>query len=454
MTGFVSARPWPLHNPLPAMVNNDILGQFESLFQEREHAINGQAGTAWFDYQRQSFARLQTVNFPDRRQEDWKYTPIQRLLGTEVLRPAAPDATLDLSPMPGHDAHILHIRNGFADLHALPKELHAAGVRVSHWRDVFNTPSWQDTFSPVLPDDTTDTSRAFDLLNAAFHLSAICIEIPENTILTKPIEVRMVHQAAKASMSNPLYFVRVGRNSEVTWIERFERAHGYADTPESLINSAGYFHLSANASLTHVRWQDLPPQQRLVWKMAVRQERDSRLVSQLFDLGGQVVRNTIDVDLTASNTYTSLEGAYIAAGQQSVTHQTRINHRVPHGESHEWYKGLLDDRASAAFNGKVYVHPDAQKTNAFQQNDALVLSPHALMNSKPQLEIFADDVRCSHGATIGQLDAQALFYLRARGIAKDTARQMLKSAFLAPLVEHLPNEALRAYIGPKMGILA
>jgi Fe-S cluster assembly protein SufD len=158
------------------------------------------------------------------------------------------------------------------------------------------------------------------------------------------------------------------------------------------------------------------------------------------------VRNNVEVDMLESNTYTSLQAGFMVNGKQSMDHQTRIHHLVHHCESHEHYKGIIDDQASGAFNGKVYVHQDAQKTNAYQQNDTLVLSPNAVMNSKPQLEIFADDVKCSHGATIGQLDAKALFYLKSRGIPAEQATTILKSAFLATILNQVPVESIRQYI--------
>jgi Fe-S cluster assembly protein SufD len=433
------------------MVNEHITGQIEALFLERAGKLNGLAKTSWHAFQKQALSRLLDVRFPDRRHEDWKYTPVNRLLGQDALRIATADPTLDLEGIDGLDTHVIHFRNGVADPSQWPAALTAAGIQVRYLHEAFDDPKWQEAFGRWLPGEQADAGRAFDLLNAAFHPSALYIDVPPNTILDKPVEVRIMHSDDHASMSNPLFFVRLGNGSEVTWLERLEGATHRNTHTDGFINAAGYFHLSPNARLTHIRWQNLPERQRLAYKLAVTQERDSRLMSQLFDRGGLVVRNTIDVELEAPGTFTSLEGAYLAAGQQSVTHQTRINHKVPHGESHEWYKGIIDGFGSAAFNGKVFVSPDAQKTNAFQQNDALVLSANALMNSKPQLEIFADDVRCSHGATIGQLDAQAMFYLRSRGLDEATARQMLKSAFLAPLVEHIPDSHLRAYIGPQMG---
>lgn len=236
-------------------------------------------------------------------------------------------------------------------------------------------------------------------------------------------------------------------------IERYlGNESGFSSTNESLINSLGYIQIDKNASLSHVKWQNIPLSQHLVYKLFVTQFRDSRFETFAFDYGGSLVRNNVEVELEENNTYTSLHGAYIATGKQNMDHQTRINHKVAYCESHELYKGIIDGQASAAFNGKVFVHKDAQKTNAYQQNDTLVLSPFAVMNSKPQLEIYADDVKCSHGATIGQLDQQAMFYLRSRGIDASTAKHILKEAFLAEVIEKLPDENLRDYITSQMSI--
>lgn len=432
------------------MVSDSLLTNYDSIFRAREEKLNGHASTAWHAYRQTALDRLKAVQFPDRKHEDWRYTPVNRLLGNEALPVADASPARDLPSIPGLESHVIIVRNGVSLATEWPDELRTAGIRLQFLDEVFDDPAWQPLLRQSLPGADADAGRAFDLLNAAFHTHALCIDIPANLVLSKPIELRIHHDAEGPSMSNPLCLVRVGSGSEVQWIERFEGNPGAAT---ALVNAAAYIHLEPNASLTHTRWQDLPDNQRLVYKLSVTQGRDSRFTSQLFDHGGDVIRNTLDIDLEAPGTFTSLEGAYVARDRQSVTHQTRINHRVPHCESHEWYKGILDGSGSAAFNGKVFVHPDAQKTNAYQQNDALVLSPHALMNSKPQLEIFADDVRCSHGATIGQMNPESLFYLRSRGLSDTTARKMLQSAFLAPLVEHVGLEPVRAYIAPKMGIL-
>jgi Fe-S cluster assembly protein SufD len=244
----------------------------------------------------------------------------------------------------------------------------------------------------------------------------------------------------------------VGREAEVTVLERFENAGAPTELQESLINSMLYLHLEPGANMHHIKWQNLPASQNLVYKLLATQERDSRFDTLAFDFGGLTVRNNVEVDMIDSNTYTSLQAGYIAKGKQSMDHQTRINHLIHHCESHEHYKGIVDEQASAAFNGKVFVHQDAQKTNAYQQNDTLVLSPFAVMNSKPQLEIFADDVKCSHGATIGQFDERALFYLKSRGMTTESATHMLKAAFLSVILDQIPVDPIREYIKEEMAI--
>ena len=154
--------------------------------------------------------------------------------------------------------------------------------------------------------------------------------------------------------------------------------------------------------------------------------------------------------MAGENGYTSLNGFYLPKEKQLVDNHTRVDHLVPHCESHELYRGVIDDKATAVFNGKVMVHRDAQKTNAFQANNNVLLSDDATINSKPELEIYADDVKCSHGSTIGQLDEEAIFYLRARGLSEDSAIRLLLNAFAADVLEHVGIESFRQLVEEKI----
>jgi Fe-S cluster assembly protein SufD len=182
-----------------------------------------------------------------------------------------------------------------------------------------------------------------------------------------------------------------------------------------------------------------------VHQIHTKQKADSRYHAYVIDTGGKTIRNNHATYLQGENTETHLLGNYIATGSQSIDNQTFIDHALPNCYSNELYKGIAAERGKGVFNGKILVHQDAQKTNAFQQNASLVLSPHAVIDAKPQLEIFADDVKCSHGATIGQLDEESVFYLRSRGLSDSAARRMLQKAFVDEVADHIEFEKVQEF---------
>ena len=428
---------------------DNILTHLANVHRDFEASLNGQAGSLLHDFQKQSFQALQNVKFPDRKHEDWKYTHVQKLIGRDY-KLASHTVNAHLESIPGLDTYVITIINGKVLEYPALSELKKHGVRLLHLNEALEDDSWKQAFQKLVA--VSDSSnRAFEFLNFSFSNSGFFLDVPKNLNLDKPIEIRVIHDEPETSFSHPLCFIRCATNSSIRLIERYEsNVNPQYSSQDGLINSIVYMHLDRNAQVAHLKWQDLPSSQQLVYKLFVSQFRDSRFETFAFDLGGDIVRNNIEAELEENNTYTSLHGGYFAAGKQNMDHQTRINHKVAYCESHELYKGILDGQATAAFNGKVYVHQDAQKTNAYQQNDTLVLSQHALMNSKPQLEIFADDVKCSHGATIGQLDEKAIFYLKSRGIHEAAAKQMLKEAFLAEIIEKIPGNALRDFISSQM----
>lgn len=429
-----------------------ILRHFAEVFKELETSKQRHEGQAWSEFQKEAFQALLKTDFPDRKHEDWKYTPVAKLT-TPSYHLAKPGNVSGIAPISDFTPYVLRIINGWLDITQLDPSLAEKKIRVMPMREAMAMPEFKSSFEALLSTQSSNSNKAFDYLNFAFHIHAFYIDIPSRLVLDKPIEIDFIHQDASVSFSHPLYFVRFGAECQVTVFERFEGTPAEsASAAEGLINSIGYYHLEKGAQVQHIKWQNLPARHHLVYKRMIAQKRDSHFKTLAFDYGGQIIRNTVEVELEESNTYTSLQAGFIARGKQSMDHQTRINHLVPHGESHELYKGIIDDQASGAFNGKVYVHPDAQKTNAFQQNDTLVLSSNAIMNSKPQLEIFADDVKCSHGATIGQLDQRALFYLQSRGLDQLSATYILKSAFLAVVLDQVSVDPIREYIASQMGM--
>ena len=428
----------------------NITVQFDSAFSEMESQLNGSVGSLVHTFQKKSFNTLQQIQFPGRKHEDWKYTSVLKLIEPDY-KMAGVSFEKKLESIPGLESYVIEVINGKISLENSAIALRTSGIKFTSLNEAFGLDSWKEVFLHWISQENPSPNRAFEFLNYAFHANSFFIEIPKNVILDKPIEIRIIHNDAGITFSHPLYFIRACSGSSATIFERFDH-NNVADVHSSvsLINSLAYIHLDQNASLKHIKWQNLPAHQNLVYKLLVTQRRDSRFESFAFDFGGAIVRNNVEVELDESNTYTSLQAGFMAKDRQSMDHQTRINHKVPYCESHELYKGIIDGYASAAFNGKVLVHKDAQKTNAFQQNDTLVLSPNALMNSKPQLEIFADDVKCSHGATIGQMDETALFYLRSRGMNANEAKHILKSAFLASVIDHIDDLHIREHISTGM----
>ncbi len=429
-----------------------ILAHLDNVFSHFEANLNGLAGKPLHDLQRRSFDALQQVQFPDRKHEDWKYTSVQKLVAPLYQLPTqTPDYAIP--SIDGLDSYIIPVVNGKVIFHQIPEALQQQGVNVIPLHEALQDPSWKSVFSKWIFSENISSHRAFELLNFTFQSNGFFLDIPKNLKIDKPIEIRILHTDPGVTFSHPLYFIRANAGSNARIFERYEtNILGKLSTAESLINTVGYIHVDPNASVIHTKWQNLPETQNLVYKLFITQYRDSRFETFAFDFGGNLVRNNVEVELEEHNTYTALQAGYLASGKQSMDHQTRINHKVAYCESHELYKGIIDGQSTAAFNGKVFVHPDAQKTNAFQQNDTLVLSQHALMNSKPQLEIYADDVKCSHGATIGQMDEKSLFYLKSRGIDANTAKHMLKRAFIAEVLDKVPDENIRNYIGSQMVI--
>lgn len=208
--------------------------------------------------------------------------------------------------------------------------------------------------------------------------------------------------------------------------------------------------VAPNTRLRLLRVQDAAPAAQRLTRLKIRLQRDARLEAVTVDLGGGLVRNDLDIELLAPGAEVHLDGLYAPAGQAHVDNHTRIDHRAPNGTSRESFRGLAFDRARAVFNGKIVVHQDAQKTDSEQRVANLLLSDKAEVNAKPELEIYADDVKCAHGATFGQLDESAVFYLRSRGLDAGTARSLLTYAFAKEVLDKIPDEGRRSDLSGRL----
>ena len=424
--------------------SNEITKRFLTLFDSLEKQVNGRNIEPDHVFRRKAMAKLVETPFPGRKDENWKYTNITRVLKPHYLTTAASTGTRKTLPpdnRPSLNAYRLIFFNGvlqpaLSDLTALRKSVDVLPISEA-LKHIESKVEIEKHFY----NNIDGAANAFSLLNTAFAHNGWYIKIAEGVNLDKPILVWHVIEPQLSSIFiHPQLIVVNEKDSEMQLVEYFT-----SEKPKDscLINSSVSFFLRQNAGCQYYRIQNIDDQTFLIHQTSVSQDSHSRFDSNSLDLGGSVVRNNLEVILNQSGSEAHLMGVYIASGNQHIDNQTFIDHASPHCMSNELFKGILGGHSKGVFNGKVLVRQDAQKTNAFQQNGNLLLSPTATMNSKPQLEIFADDVKCSHGATIGQLDEDALFYLQTRGLNRVEAKNILQYAFVGEVIERFTSQEVR-----------
>jgi Fe-S cluster assembly protein SufD len=285
----------------------------------------------------------------------------------------------------------------------------------------------------------------FVALNGALFDDGAAISVADGADVRTPVHLVFVTTTARdgsVPMTNPRVVISAGTNSRLTLVESYSGDDGAA----YFTNSVAEIELADGASLDHYRLQHESAAAYHIAALFVRQNRDSSYRSHSFQTGGALARTEISVALDGEGANAFLDGLYLTDGTRHVDNQTRVDHLKPHTTSTELYKGILDDRSRGVFDGRVIVHKDAQKTSAAQSNRNLILSRDAVIDTKPQLEIFADDVKCTHGSTVGQIDDNALFYLRSRGIPLAQARNIMTYAFASEIVERCSLEEVRSQL--------
>jgi Fe-S cluster assembly protein SufD len=286
--------------------------------------------------------------------------------------------------------------------------------------------------------------RFFAALNTALFSDGLFIRVKAGALPDKPLHIIHAYTSGTNLMVQPRHLWVVNERAEANIVESI-----VADGGEARIwaNSRTEIVLHRDAKLDHAVIQSAPAGTRLVNQTTVRQKKQSLYNNYTFTLpGADLVRNDLQAKLEEDHTETHLYGLYLAAGQQLIDNHTLVDHQKPHCFSNELYKGVLLEQSTGVFNGKVYVHQEAQKTNAFQQNNNLVIGKKATIDSKPELEIFADDVKCSHGSTVGQFSEDALFYLRARGVGEAAAKSLLINAFAFDVTEKIKHAAVENHV--------
>jgi len=397
-------------------------------------------------------ARFQALGFPTMKNEDWHFTSVAPI-AERVFRAASVSASGVSSE--GSTAGMVANADLERFTFAQPKWHRLVFVNGEFAADLSSFAGLGDSVrvSSLARAIRSGTGRperhlgkiaafdqhSFTALNTAFIRDGAFIEIQPEAVLTEPIHLVFVSEGHGESVSHPRNLVVAARHSRATVIE------SYVSIRDSIYftNAVTEISLGEGAHLDHYKVQRESESAFHVGTIQVRQARNSELRSFSFAVGGALARTNIYTSLDGEASTCTLNGLYLADGKQHIDNQTSIEHIAPNCPSHEVYKGVLDGRSHGVFNGKVYVHPEAQKTDGKQSNNNLLLSPSARVDTKPQLEIFADDVKCTHGATVGRLDDMAMFYLNSRGIGADRARVLLTYAFAADVLETIELEPLK-----------
>lgn len=424
-------------------VANSAAEGYIAAFEQLTAEAPGTRGTQ--SLRRAAFDRFATLGFPTRKNEDWHFTSVAPIADEEFMLLAAKSGDVrrdELEPF-GFGAAgwltMVFVNGRFApelsDIDAPP-----AGVTVRDLASAWTTaPSVADLVGTI----ATYESQSFTALNTAFMYDGAVVQIAKDTDVARPIHLLFVTDATAAKgMMHPRNLVVTGRNSRATVVE------SYVSTTNAmyLTNAVTEVSVAEGATLRHIKIQREADRAYHVGTVEVTQARDSHYMSFSLATGAALSRSNISTTLGGEGSGATLNGLYMIEGEQHSDHQTQIVHAQPNTFSRELYKGVLDGRSHGVFNGKVYVHPIAQKTDGKQTNKTLLLSETAQVDTKPQLEIFADDVKCTHGATIGQIDQTALFYLKSRGIENGLARRLLTYAFAADVLETIEVDEIREHL--------
>ena len=390
-----------------------------------------------------AFQKFQNQPLPTRRSEHWKYTDISAITKVpftlaNVADPIPPMAAFNQFRLENADYHELVFINGqycaeYSNTIGMPTDIIASSLQ----KTLSEKPQ---LLEGQLNSCVEGDQHVFATLNTAFFSDGALLYLPDNLVLSKPISLLFISANANGSVNiSPRNLIIVGKHVKATIIERYFSL----DDAANLTNTITEIIMDDGATIEHYKVQQENIYSFHIGGTHVRQQRNSRLQSHFISLGGALTRNDIVSHLNAENAEIVLNGLYVGRGNQHIDTQTLVNHAQPYTTSKEDYRGVLSDRAKGIFNGRVIVHKDAQKIDAAQSNANLLLSDHAEANSKPSLEIYADDVKCSHGSTVGQLDENMLFYLRARGLDEDTAKNLLIYAFTREIINRISFAPLR-----------
>lgn len=397
------------------------------------------------DVRTEAFKNFESKGFPTKKDEAWKYTSLNAILKNDFSVFPKNENTVQYSDVKKYYLHevdtykVVFVDGVFSSF--LSSTTHD-GLDVCLMSSALTKPKYKmvidEYFNKIANKDESLTS-----LNTAFSFEGAYINIPRSKIVEKPIEIINFSTGTESALLvQPRNLIIVGENAHVQIIER----HQSLNENPVLTNSVTEIFAQKRAIVDYYKIQNDNLEASLIDNTYIAQKEQSNASVHTFSFGGNLTRNNLNFYHQGEHIDSTLKGITIIEGKQHVDHYTLVQHATPNCESHQNYKTILDDKSTGVFNGKIYVEKEAQKTNAFQQNNNILLSDKASVNAKPQLEIFADDVKCSHGCTIGQLDEKAMFYMQSRGIPEKEAKALLMYAFTNEVIESVKIPALKARI--------
>lgn len=397
------------------------------------------------DARKSALQKFENQGFPSKKDEEYKYTNLREITEKEYNFFPAPQHNitkeqLDQLHLGEENFDWIVFING--ELHKELSKISIENTEFLSFRFALNDDNHREVFGKYF-NTIANSDNAFVNLNLAYARDGFFMKVPKNVVIEKPIHVFYLSQNQE---ENTFYNTRnlliVEEGAKVEIIE----SHHNFDQNFVFTNSVTEIFSGKNAKADWHKLQNDSETSYLIDNTFAKQERDSLATVNTFSFGGKLVRNNLDFIQNGENINSFMNGITIIGGEQLVDHHTAVHHNEPNCESYQNYKGIFKDKSHGVFNGKVFVDKIAQKTNAYQQNNNVLLSEGATIDTKPQLEIFADDVKCSHGCTVGQLNEDALFYLRARGISKKEAQALLLYAFANDAMQNIDIEPLKLKI--------
>ncbi len=396
---------------------------------------NGFVGVLAADYKQKASKVLDTIQFPTTRTEAWKYTRLGKISNKKFTIQKGTISDISNYKI-SKEAYTIVLVNGMMDT-SLSSKILPDGVICTSIKEAISN----DKFNSLLGKNLNLENEIFHSINTQNATDGSFIVIKEKTTLEKSIQ--LIHiLTGERTISNVRNIIISEKSSQAHIVQSFfsENAN------ESFTNGVTEIFVEENAHLSFDKIQFEEDTCFHISTEQVEQAKNSTFTINTITLNGGLVRNNLNIEVKGQNCCTNLNGAYLLKGNQHVDNHTMVDHLAPKCESHELYKGVVNDKSTAVFNGKVFVRKDSQKINAFQSNANVLLSDEATINSKPELEIYADDVKCSHGSTTGQLNEEAVFYLRARGLSEKSARKLIISAFIDEVIKKIDNDEVKVFV--------